>query len=533
MTSTAGVLERPRTEDAKPALRSLAKAAVAGLLVLAVFAHIMTFPLGHDEQIHVTAGRFFLEEPLYGVLGYNHLPGLPMLLSSIYILTGNHFLLLAGRLLIFVCWIAIAMTFRAIARANGGNDDIGFLAMLVFMAGAPLGPTGMLVTNNLLPIPFALLGLHLFLSGMRRADGAPRIFAAGVALGFGVMLKISYAFVIPPFVLAAMLARNDIALRRRIAKVILPLLAGGTVGCSPALVVIATGPGMLYAHTVRYFTAGHLAFWQHSTGPKAMTPVAKAAIASDVWLAGSGLLGAVLVGTCAWTLTRRGGNVLRLWPIALVATLTLFGMAGSFAPTPAFPQYYEPPIPFLIVLFILLHGELGRFDRASLRPMFLTIALLALAIIVPRLITTLPAAIKPSRWTGMVVHAQGQRIRHELAVRKLQGRVATLAPIVVLEGGLPIYGEFGAGPFVYRVADYLPAPDRRLFTTSSPAQLPQFLTANPPAAIVTGTEPALDAAFDSFARSNGFGRIDIDDGGLRLFVRRPGAVAVRSLMATR
>ena len=49
------------------------------LVALGLFGRIMTFPLGHDEQIHVTAATLLFEQPLYRVLGYNHLPGLPVL----------------------------------------------------------------------------------------------------------------------------------------------------------------------------------------------------------------------------------------------------------------------------------------------------------------------------------------------------------------------------------------------------------------------------------------------------------------------
>src|SRR3546814_13573777 len=62
-------------------------------------------------------------------------------------------------------------------------------------------------------------------------------------------------------------------------------------------------------------------------------------------------------------------------------------------------------------------------------------------------------------------------------------RVATLWPIHALEGGGTIYPEFAAGPFGYRIADHIPAADRRNFRTTSASRLPAFRDEEPPHAI--------------------------------------------------
>jgi hypothetical protein len=37
------------------------------------------------------------------------------------------------------------------------------------------------------------------------------------------------------------------------------------------------------------------------------------------------------------------------WPVVLAAGLALMGVAISFVPSPSFPQYFVPPIPFLTI----------------------------------------------------------------------------------------------------------------------------------------------------------------------------------------
>ncbi len=489
------------------------------LLVVGLFGRVMTFPLTHDEQLHIPAARLFLREPLYGGLGYTHLPGVPLLLGGLYAATGADHLLQTGRVLIFLCWIATAAVVWLIARRHGGDARLAASLMLVLGAGALLGPTGMLVTNNFLPVPFALLGVHLFIVALDGPELRPAImFGAGLALGFAVILKISYVFLLPPIAIAALIVPRGRTLGRRTGLVLLPLVIGGLIGGLPALIALLSDPHMLFAHTIRYFTAGHVAYWEHSTAPKAMSAAAKILVAEDVWFAGSGLLASMLVGVSAWVVARQDLGRLGWWPIPLVGSLVALAAVGSFAPTPAFPQYYEPPVPFLIMLFVLLRRQLEPQFRTWVEPPVGVAAVLALAIIVPRLLPDMAAAARPSRWTGNVLHEQGQYVRATLAAAHRTGKVATLAPIVALEGGLPIYREFAAGPFVYRVADYLPPADRSSYTTTSPHELPVFLDADPPAAIVTGREAELDPAFVNYARTRGYVSVATDDPQMQLFI---------------
>ncbi len=334
------------------------------------------------------------------------------------------------------------------------------------------------------------------------------------------MLKISYVFLVPPIAIVGLFVPRGLALAGRIRLVPLPLLAGGLVGGLPALVVLASDPHGLFAHTVRYFTAGHLAYWQHTTEPKAMSLAAKTLVADDIWFARSGLLALLLAGASMGVLARRDARQLLWWPIPLAGALVVLAAIGSFAPTPAFPQYYEPPLPFLILLILLVHRRLDAEARGWLRPVTGTAGVLALAIILLRVVPAIPAAFEPSRWTGNIVHAQGRQIRAVLEAGHLSGKVATLSPIVALEGGLPIYREFAAGPFLYRVADYLPTEDRPYFTTTSPGDLPRFLDADPPVAIVTGREAEFDPGFVAYAQARRYRLVPTGDTQTQVFIRQ-------------
>ncbi|MGN6124639.1 MAG: hypothetical protein ACTHOJ_16980, partial [Sphingomonas oligoaromativorans] len=136
MASVEVVTRAPGTANAGRAVAlRIAAWALAVLLLVGLFGRVMTYPLSHDEQIHVSAARLIFHEPLYGVVGYNHLPGLPLLLGGIYAVTGTTSLLLAGRLLIFGCWLATAGAWWLIVRHYRGGPAMLLVAMLVLGAG--------------------------------------------------------------------------------------------------------------------------------------------------------------------------------------------------------------------------------------------------------------------------------------------------------------------------------------------------------------------------------------------------------------
>ncbi|MBY9064104.1 hypothetical protein K7957_14270 [Sphingomonas yunnanensis] len=489
--------------------RRAAVALGAGTLLLGLFGRIMAFPLGHDEQGHVAAARLVFREPLYQTLGYNHFPGLPLLLGGVYALTGADHLLLVGRLLVSACWLATAVLLWILARTHVAAPrerlPAALFAGLALASGGMLDPAGMLVTNNFLPVPFALLGLHLLILGQRGARPAPATFAAaGGSLALAVTMKVAFVFVLPCVGLAALLVgRESLSLAERFRTVLIPLVLGGLVGGTPLLVYLAREPEGLLAHTIRYFTGPHRAYWQQATEPKVMTLAGKIMVADQVWLGAGGglaLLLIVLFVAAAWR-GRRGRDI-SVWPLLLCGALALSGAALSFLPTPAFPQYYLPPLPFVAAAVILSYAAVPADTRPAATAALWAGAGICLLLLAPRLLAGVPDALRPARWTGVQVHADGERLR--ALVGDGTAPVATLAPILPLEGGLAIYPEFANGPFVYRLAPYLAPADRRWFTTAAPATLDAFLAARPPSAIVTGWEPPFDPAFERYALAHGY-----------------------------
>jgi hypothetical protein len=496
--------------------------AVVTILLLALLARILTFPLAHDEQIHIAAAKLVFDAPLYRTLGYNHLPGLPRLLGTIYALTGTTHLVLVGRLLIFACWLATGAVLLWMAHRAGAGRAIGALACLLLAATPLIGPAGMLVTNNFLPIPFALVSVQCVICAFAVTGPASRKGRIGWAVGSGacataaVMLKISFVALLPPLAVAMLLAPLGETRGVRLRQIIVPAVLGAGLALLPFLPDVLRDPVATYIHTVRYFVGPHHDYWQQAPGPKAMSLADKVLVAEHVWLSGGALLAGLLAGAIGWI--GRSLRAREAWPLALLAAITGSFAMISLAPTPAFPQYYIPAVPFVVMFLVVGYGRLAAPAAARVEPFLVVAGVLALVMIVPRL-GALPALLRPQDWTGLAIHRDAMRMRDAMtAIAGSHAGIATLSPIRALEAGIDPYPEFAGGPFVYRVARFIPASERHAYRTTSAADLTRFLDARRPAAILTGDEPALDPPFINYARARGYRPVAIGDPAVRLFV---------------
>lgn len=497
-----------------------------GVLMLGLIGRLLAYPVQHDEQIHVAAGVMLSDFRLYDDLGYNHLPNLPLLLNAIYDLTGTGSYVLTGRFLAVLWWLATAGAMLLIGWRRAGPTVAIAGALLLVTNVLFLGQAGMLITNNVAPIPFALLGLHFFLRAHEGAPPRPLLSAlSGFFIAAAIGFKVNYIFLTPPFALAVLLMPRGWTIRQRIFGALLPMFAGGVVGGLPTLLFLATDAQSFLAHTMRYFTGAHRLYWLALDAPKMMSLTDKVLIAESVWFAGATLL-ALMAGVALALMGLRHTRGHSAGPVLLALGLAFTGALISFVPTPSFPQYFTPPIAFVIVLAVLLYARLGEDARKLAIPVLAAAVLLSAAGSASRLGPGLLTLIRPGKWEGVQIHKQGSRIEAALraeGISPMQAKVATLSPIYALEAGVRIYPEFAAGPFLYRVADFIPSDDRRYFRTTSQAALASFLDRDPPAAIVTGEEGELDNGLINYAKNRGFSapRTIAGDGAVVAFVRKP------------
>ncbi|MBH1997835.1 MAG: hypothetical protein I8H96_01735 [Sphingomonadaceae bacterium] len=489
-------------------------AGVTGIAIIALFARIMSFPVRHDEQMYVPVGMLLRHGDLYRDFGFNNLPNLALLLGLSVELTGTDHYLLAGRLVIFAAWLlALVAMGLLVFRASRSLTASLLAALLIVTNPVLIGPAGMLATNNFLPLPFALAATALLIAGLDRSAPRPWLIAgAGVCVGIAAGFKANYAYLIPLFGVTALMVPWRSGWRIWALRSIVPLALGGIVGSLPVLYYLLRDPHGFLVHVVHYHRGPHIAYWMANLsldGEKIMTFPGKVALAAKVWIGGGVGFIFATAAVLGW-MAMRDHNARRdaprraAWPIWLLIAIIAGGIFMSFVPTPSFPQYYVPPIPFVIALAAMLYGRLGSARQTVIAP-YLLVAAAGVALWgMPRLVIKLPQLAHPAEWAGNIVHAAGVKLADHVRANDVSGPVATLAPLYPMEGGLPLYTELTAGPLVYRVGDLIPAEDRPYYRLISPTSIGRLLESQPPAAILVGQEGDLDAPFLAYARQHGY-----------------------------
>ena len=505
----------PARADAPIAPRAVALATATVIALALVLVRMMNYPMRRDEQLYVPPAALLEDQALYADFFYNHVPGSAALFRAVHLLLPGDQLLASARLAVFGGWVMFAAVAAWIAwTLTRSLAVVAFVLAAVLLNDALLGTVGMTATNNFLPLPLAALGFALLTLGlMKSAPRATPLALAGLCLALAASLKASAVAFVPVAILAVLLRPRDARLTERLESGLLPLALGGLAGALPVLVPLALDPQLVLAHVVGFHTGVHVDHWAAASAagtPATMSWSEKAMLAHDVWLGGANALivaAALALLVLGWATPEDRGALRTV--AAAVGLVALF----CLVPTPAFPQYFAAPLALAPLLVALLHRRLAGNARRLASGVLLACAVVIAAIGAPRLVQHLGRAT-PAAWATTGVHETGRRMAAILRERGLDGRVATLAPVYALEGGLRVYPELATGQFIYRSADRADPDLRRHFVTTSPTTVGALLEREPPAALLLGFEPALERPLAAFARARGYrpvGGFEVED----------------------
>ncbi len=504
-------IERVDTVSSEPFIGSRATNigfAVLALALIGLAGRLLSYPLNRDENMFVSVASQLGNGDLYRDLGYNHLPNLAYLLGGVFAITGTEYYLLFGRLLVLAAWLAAILALWLIVRRLGLGLHVFFASSALLLGNVLLlGTAGMLVSNNFLPIPLIFFAFYFLLGALDESRGSKaEAFFAGLLVSLTIGMKANFIMLAPTFALVTLLAPSTRHLSDRIKSAFLPLAIGGAIGGLPTLAHLALDPEGFLAHTLRYFTELQPAYWQNVDEPKVVGLAAKILLAEQIWFASATLLAiAAIVGMVFAAITQSGLRSLFDWRVILLTILLGCSVAVAFVPSPSFQQYFVPPIPFLILLFIVLARFVsGEGEGAKiLVPVMLAIAVTSLALGASRIAPGLMQFANPGKWESIALKRE-VAVAGQGAGLQPGARIATLTPLFALEGGYSIYPEFAAGQFVYRVAPYLPDDDSRYYRTTSPSGLEAFFDADPPAGILVNRAEPIEKALAEYAQSRGY-----------------------------
>jgi hypothetical protein len=505
---------------------------IRALAVLAAIALPVTLllcvPLSHDEHMYVAAGVLLRKYALYTDFAYLQAPYLPFVYSLAFGLTEGSHLLLCGRAVSLamglVCFYLVGHTCRELCQSR----TAGMLCMVLF-AGHHLTLFALpYARNHIVALGLALAAFCAIIHAPR-APARPAVWfaAAGILSGLAAGTKLVSAPLAVALLATCLAVPQRERLKDRILRGFLPFLLGLALSLLPALAILATtDPQVVLFDNLGYHRLNLL--WRAAgDGSHAMTVGGKALFAVEYLVKGSGASLLIALGV---VILRRGharpglaiGEAARSGDALTVIVLSLgAAVLAAFLPTPMQREYLAIVVPFLVLLLACLLGRWALTSDRVLRRALTGLAALAFLVAVATNLRHLRNLPHPSEWASIATYRAGQQLAQVTSRAGPAAKVATLAPIYPLEGGVQIYRELATGPFLYRVGDLLDPEQLQRYAGSSPHSIRSLLTTDPPDAILLGLEGRLEDPLAEFAQEHEYALAPIEWPRGRVYLRHP------------
>ena len=498
----------------------LMRVATIGVLVVlfaALYGRIMGYGLRRDELMFVPPAELLGYWSLYSDFFYNHVPNSAWYYRGFYLLFGGEGLLASARFGQFCAWLLLASGIGwATWRISGSHLLAVFFVVTLVVNETLQAQAGMAASNNLLPLPFAVWGLGLFIvQTLKDRPGFLWLVLSGLCLSVAAGMKVSAAMFIPPVAIAAFLLPWHLPFAARLRVVVLPVLIGGLIGGIPLFWYLTSEPSDFLAHILKFHTGPHVAYWQANAASEpglAMGIGGKVLLAYATWFGGAALVGLMAVFFVA---ALAGANAVRLGHGTgqIILVLALLGITAlfSFVPTPGFPQYYIQPLIAVPLLGALVYRVVPAEKRTAIAPLCAAGFALMVLLGAPRLAPGLLNLAKPDSFTAARIEKGAKALQDVVADSAIpDGPVATLMPLYPLEAHLPVYAELATGPFAYRIAPYTDPELAQHYVMAGADDLTALFDSNPPSAFLLGYDSTLEAPLLRYAQTNGYAAVPKD-----------------------
>ncbi|MBA7658819.1 hypothetical protein ES703_66778 [subsurface metagenome] len=485
------------------------------ILSLAVLANSMTKPVGHDEQMYCTAGALLAQgKMIYRDFSYvAQMPYHPLLCAALFKALNTSYFLFTGRMVSVVCDILMVVCIVGIYLhifkpfvVTGLLLGLGASVLWIF--NPLVDYANGFAWNHDVVILCVTLSLWLLLStDLRLKSRYWKVALIGVLLTLASCMRITTVMVQLVF-LVFLLGVWSKSLKEKIGTA-LPFLVSSAIVLIWPVQLIASAPRAFFLNV--FWIPVLNGKWLHEIGMAynkvgltfgSLTTVGYLAIiATGIYLCFALVL-------CRHKL--KGVNTGKALVVFLVAVV-MFGIA--YIPSTMWRLYLTMPVSFLVLGFAYPLMWLRKFSYIKYFKIGLIIFIVGIVMTVTShtiVLRRIPRLFDVGNWVPIRVH----RISEDIAARIKEPKlILTLAPLYAIEGGSDIYTEFSAGPFVYRVADYISSWNLDITHTTGPRTLKKLVEKSPPSAVILGVEPEfLEAALFKAAVEADWERRTYDNG---------------------
>ncbi len=463
---------------------------IIAFLSLLILAQAMTKELGPDEHMYCTAGYLTANgHQIYKDFSYVAQPPChSFLLGTIYRLTGTSHYLLAARLVSAICdigvLVCIAMTYRRIFKKyKFAAALLGIAAVVIYQMNWYVEYTSGFAWNHNLVLLLVAASLWIFINIDFEKVCFWRLIFLGALLTIATFTRATIILIWLVFLIAIIIrAKSKI-------KTTGIFLASSSVFAAWPIWSILKSPQAFWLNIFKIpVLNGKLVYDTRLVDPKAGLTVQ--VLLSPCYIV------CFLIAVCLLIfvlkhkqhLIFKGKNNL-----LLCVTLILTSTVIAFIPATMWSQYWALPVLFIVVAFaypLLWLREVPVIDKNFCDGFVINCAFIAISMFIciinyppSNIINPIRAYMKPENWVPLQVHQASRDISNDISDNK---PVLTLSPLYAIEGGMEIYPQFSAGPFVFRVAGKLSEEEKRIVNAISDKDLPAFIENNKPNVVIIG-----------------------------------------------
>lgn len=486
---------------------------------LILFSIAVTEGLSHDEYQFISSGQLLAERGLLPYLNYPflHMPYIVAINALLAKLSTYDFLAIRVFNAITGTISAIILIYLARRILEKSNPALiyfsGFLSCLFLITDQISILIYGRALNHALPILLSLVAYTFYYEGSRGNHLSLFYFLSGLVSGLATGIRLSYAVLIPAFAFAIFLFPFEQSLRSRTRNV-LKFGTGIFIASIPILIFYLLAPNQFYYGNYIY-TRLNTIYREILGFTDAMTLSSKFGLFSIAVLSKPAnflLYSITFLLLLIGLLKIMRSKDQSYFQAVFVGVLSLVLLMTAFTPTPAWPQYFIAPLPFLIISF--LYG-LAKIEKKWPSFSWVLIGTALISIFTSGGIGSVGKAISETKnlekWKPLQLHQFASEIQKFVP----EGKVLTLAPIIPLEVGLETYEIFAVGPFSWRTAHLVGESARKELSIISYHELDEYLETQPPEAILVGVEQyydgfrpndtgGLEKPFTEYAVRNGY-----------------------------
>jgi hypothetical protein len=485
-------------------------------LFLVVFLMGMNAPFDHDEQQFIAGARLFSSQSLLPYVDFPFYQVPNILLPYGILFKFTDYLLAGARTFSVVCaWLTLMIIYSTSLRLLNDKNmllklAIASLAVFFVVSNPVFIYTCGKAWNHDFPLMLSMVSFVLLIRAIKKNTPA-LAFLIGFLTGFAAGSRISFAPVAVPCLFCMVAFHKNTAIKERLRYSGLFILGLITANI-PSLIMLVSCPGQFIFDVFNYHLRIDIQYlksvgWYMPMNGRFQYFCRVITEPRNCILTLAGVVFILLNGIFCGA----GNNKPRQPNLFLL--VIPFLLLGSFSKPVVFYQYLYAPVPFIVLGAI--YGISVLNDRLQLRFMLLFILLAGISVYSgEKYFWKMNKLCDPREWTSIGCHRLGCKITKIAG----PGKILTLSPILVLEGGGQIYPEFSSSPFTWRTAVYTDEPDRKKMKIISPSGLDKFLESDPPVAILTGFEDRLDDDFIQWSRNHGYE--EVQRRGITLMLKR-------------